>query len=192
MQLTRLGRFDILPLVSKEGGIALKACVITSCVIVLLAWSACYAVEPATKPQEPTTQSGVIYGREEGGPLPFPEQMVVGDVKDSSGNPVGGVAIKLFADGHLVEIAHTTSAGSYEMRLPLSVETDETVIMWFVAGTDQYLPQNVVLKQSSRANRIRLFSECAMEVKMRPQMRVDVTVMTESEFLASLKVKDCL
>jgi hypothetical protein len=134
----------------------------------------------------------VIHGREEGGPLPFPEQMIVGDVKDSGGKPIGGVAIKLFADGRLVEIAHTTAAGSYEMRLPLSVEKDETVIMWFMAGTDQFLPQSVILKQSSSASRIRLFSECTMEAKMRPQMRVDATMMTESEVLASLKVKDCM
>jgi hypothetical protein len=170
----------------------LRSCVILSCMIILLMWSACYGVDPVTKPQEVTPQSGVIQSRDEGGPLPFPEQMVVGDVKDSAGKPIGGVAIKLFADGRLIEIAHTTSAGSYEMRLPLSVEQDETVIIWFTASTDEYLPQNVVLKKSSNARKTGLFSECALEVKMRPQMRVDVTMMTEGEIIASLKVRDCI
>lgn len=170
----------------------MRACVIVSCMIVLLVWSACYAVDPATKPREETPQSGVIHSRKEGGPLPFPEQMVVGDVKDSGAKPIGGVAIKLFADGRLIEVAHTTSAGSYEMKLPLSVEKDETVIVWFIAGTDQYLPQSVLLKKSSTAARVGLFSQCALEVRMRPQMRVDVTLLTESEVVAALKVKDCL
>jgi hypothetical protein len=118
--------------------------------------------------------------------------MVVGEVRGSDGRPIGGVMVKLFADGHLVEIAHTTSAGSYEMPLPLNVERDETVVIWFVSTTGSLLPQCIVLKKSSNARKASLFSECTHEVRMRPQMRVDVTLVTEGELVASLKVKDCL
>jgi hypothetical protein len=134
----------------------------------------------------------VIHTLDEGGPLPFPEQVVVGDVKSSDGKPVAGVAIKLFADGRLIEIAHTTSAGSYEMKLPLSVEKDESVVMWFVESSSTFLPQCIVLKKSSMARSVNLFSECLVDVRMRPQMRVDATMLTEGELLASLKTRDCL
>ena len=160
--------------------------------VLILLYAASYAVEPPEKPEEPATQREMLRTEEEGGPLPFPEQMVVGDVKDSKGTPLGGVTVKLFADGRLTEIGHTTATGSYEMRLPLSVDRDETVVMWFISTTEDLLPQSVVLKKSSRADRAKLFSNCTMEVKMRPQMRVDVTLMSEDEFISSLKVKGCL
>jgi hypothetical protein len=118
--------------------------------------------------------------------------MVAGEVTGSDGMPIGGVMIKLFADGQLIEIAHTTAAGSYEMKLPLSIEKDETVVIWFVAGTDNLLPQCVLLKESSAAGKANLFSECTPSVNMRPQMRVDMTLVTEAESVAALKVKDCL
>jgi hypothetical protein len=120
--------------------------------------------------------------------------MVVGDVVGSDGNPIGGVMVKLFADGLLVEVGHTTAAGSFELRLPLSVERDETVVLWFMSttGTASLLPQCVLLKKSSKAGKANLFSECTSKVRMRPQMRVDVTMLTESELVASLKLKGCL
>ena len=182
----------ILPPVAVEGGRSLKRIVLISCLILVIFWASGYAVEPTTKPEETTPQSELLRSREQGGPLPFPEQMVVGEVTGSTGKPIGGVTVKLFADGRLVEVGHTTSAGSYEMRLPLSVERDETVVMWFASTTGNLMPQCVVLKKSSSARKASLFSECTLEVKMRPQMRVDVTLMTESEMVASLKMKNCL
>lgn len=170
----------------------MKPIIVIPCVILVLCWAAAHAVEPTTKPEESTPQSELLRSREQGGPLPFPEQMVVGEVTGSDGKPIGGVMVKLFADGGLVEVGHTTSAGSYEMRLPLSVERDETVVMWFVSTTGSLVPQCVVLKKSSSARKANLFSECTLEVKMRPQMRVDVTLLTETEVVASLKMKGCM
>jgi hypothetical protein len=175
-----------------EGGGELSKITLIWLVVLILVYSASYGVEPPAKPEEPATQREMLRTEEQGGPLPFPEQMVVGDVKDSKGTPLGGVTIKLFADGSLTEIAHTTATGSYEMRLPLSVDRDETVVMWFISTTEDLLPQYVVLKKSSGADRARLFSNCIIEVKMRPQMRVDATLLSESEFIASLKAKGCL
>jgi hypothetical protein len=50
----------------------------------------------------------------------------------------------------------------------------------------------VLLKDSSAARKANLFSECTPEVNMRPQMRVDMTLVTEAEAVAALKVRDCL
>ena len=170
----------------------MKRLILISCVILSLVYSAAYAVEPGSKPDETSTSSGVDRNIDRGSPLPFPEQMVVGEVVGSDGKPIGGVMVKLFADGLLIEVGHTTSGGSYELRLPLSIERDETVVMWFVSTTGVHLPQCIVLKKSSQASRANLFSECTHEARMRPQMRVDVTMMTEGELVASLKLKGCL
>lgn len=162
-----------------------------SCGILMLGYSFCGAVEPSTKPQE-TPASDLVRDRDDGATLPFPEQVVAGEVMGSDNKPIGGVMVKLFADGRLIEIAHTTASGSYEMKLPLSIEKDETVVIWFVASTDNLLPQCVLLKESAAARRANLFSGCTPEVSMRPQMRVDMTLVTEAEFVAALKVKDCM
>jgi hypothetical protein len=192
MLLTRRLRSDSLPVAASKGGRELKRLILISSVIFIAVCSAGHAVEPGSKSDETATSSDVSRRLDEGSPLPFPEQMVVGDVVGPDGKPLGGVMIKLFADGLLVDVGHTTSAGTYELRLPLSVERDETVVMWFVSTTGSVLPQCIVLKKSSQARKASLFSACIHEVRMRPQMRVDVTMMTESELVASLKMKDCL
>jgi len=160
--------------------------------VFLILISVAYAVEPGEQIQEPG-RSLLQHTEMEGGPLPFPEQLIAGDVTaGTTSTPVGGVMVKLFANGRLVEVAHTTSTGAYEMRLPLNVETDETVVLWFMATSGNYVPLCVVLKKSSGARKARVFSRCTPEVEMRPQMQVDVRLMTESETVASLKDKNCL
>ncbi|HEC83333.1 MAG TPA: hypothetical protein ENI46_02460 [Firmicutes bacterium] len=152
---------------------------------------ASYAAEPSGTPREETPQSKGITNIETGSPLPFPEQMIAGQGTDSSGNPLGGVFVKLFADGRLIQSTTTTSSGSYELRLPVNIDKDETVVLWFLPATDNLLPKNVVLKKSSAARKANLFSPCTEEVRIRPQMRVDVKLVNESEYLSSLKVKNC-
>ncbi|MFZ1947903.1 MAG: carboxypeptidase-like regulatory domain-containing protein [bacterium] len=162
---------------------------VTACVALLCAGA--YAAEPPGKPEESGPADRQLR-QEEGAPLGMPEQFVSGTVTDYAGKPLGGVVIKLFADGDLVRAAHTTANGAFEMPMPLNVEGDETVVLWFVSTTEPLQPQFVVLKQSSRAKSNRLFSPCALSAKMRPQMRVDVRLLTENEEMAVLKGKGCL
>jgi hypothetical protein len=169
----------------------MKTAVILIAISLTLLCSAALAVDPDTSPQETTPQPDV-HRDTEGAPRPFPEQMIVGVVTGSDGKPVGGVAVKLFANGRLVELTHTTSAGDYEVLLPLRVDEDETVVLWFVDTAGNYPPQEILIKESSRATEAGLFSDCIREVRMRPQMRVDVTLMTDSEMMASYKSSGCL
>lgn len=170
----------------------MKTPAILMIVVMLLLCSAALAVDPDTSPQETTPQPDLQQTHAEGAPHPFPEQMIVGVVTGSDEKPLGGVAIKLFADGRVVEVSHTTSAGDYEILLPLRVEEDETVVLWLIDTAGNYPPQEVVVKKSSRADGAGLFSGCIREVRMRPQMRVDVKLMTDSELLASYKSRGCL
>jgi hypothetical protein len=159
---------------------------------VLLLCSEALAVEPESTPQETTPEPERQLTVDEGAPGPFPEQMIVGKVTASNDEPLGGVTVKLFADGRLVEVAHTTAAGDYEMPLPLSIDHDETVVLWFMETGGDYPLQEAVLKESSRASDAGLFSRCTRDAKMRPQMRVDFKMMTDSELAASYKTRGCL
>ena len=161
--------------------------------VFLVLVSVLFAVEPATKTVETGSKSVLQRAELEGGPLPFPEQLIAGDVTvGAADTPIGGVMVKLFANGRLIDIAHTTSTGAYDLRLPLNVEDDETVVLWFVATSGNYVPKCVLLKKSSNARRANLFSRCVLEVEMRPQMQVDIRLMTEGETVTSLKNSRCL
>ena len=160
--------------------------------VVLLLCSAAFAVDPDTTPQETAPQPDLQRTVDEGAPQPFPEQMIVGKVTGSDDKPLGGVTIKLFANGRLVEVSHTTSAGDYEIQLPLRIDQDETVVLWFINTAGTHPPQKALIKKSSRAQGASLFSGCTREVRMRPQMRVDFSLMTDSELAASYKSRGCL
>ena len=157
----------------------------------VLVWAPAHAVEPAGKPED-TTKSGELERQSQNAPLAFPEQVISGNVTDSAGKPLGGVIVKLFANGSLVKVAHSAASGAYEMPMPLNVERDETVVLWFLSTGRPLQPQAVVLKQCSRARSADLFSPCILAVKMRPQMRVDVKLLTENEELSALKGRGCL
>ena len=160
--------------------------------MVLLLCSAALDVDPETGAQETTPQTDRQITTNEGAPRPSPEQMIVGKVTGAEDKPVGGVAVKLFANGLLVEVSHTTSAGDYEIPLPLRVDNDETVVLWFMDSAGNYPPQNILIKKSARAKDASLFSACTRDVRMRPQMRVDFKLMTDSEMAASYKTRSCL
>jgi hypothetical protein len=160
--------------------------------VVLLVCSAALAVDPDTTPQETTPQPDLQRTVDEGTPQPFPEQMIVGKVTGSDDKPLGGVTVKLFANGRLVEVSHTTSAGDYETPLPLRIDQDETVVLWFIDTAGTYPPQKALIKESSRAQEASLFSRCTQQVRMRPQIRFDFKLMTDSELAASYKARGCL
>lgn len=169
----------------------MKTMPLTISLLLLLMCSAALAVEPETGPQE-GTPAPIEINQPEGSPQPFPEQMIVGEVTGSDGNIIPGATVKLFANGELMEVAHTTAAGDYEIKLPLQIDADETVVLWFIDNAGNYPPQEVLLKEGSKAKSAGLFSKCAQEVKMRPQTRVDVKMMTVSEQAAFYKAKGCL
>jgi hypothetical protein len=190
--LTHGGLSAILPPVLTTGGRDVKTTAAFLSVLLAMTCIAGHASDQPTDPQENILQTDRLRTEREGGPMPFPEQVVVGKVTTAKGDPIGGVAVKLFADGMIVEVSHTTQSGDYEMRLPLSVESDETVVIWFIATSGDFMPQSVVLKKSRAASGAGLFSECTPETRMRPQMRVDAILMTEGELAASLKARGCL
>jgi hypothetical protein len=169
----------------------MKRSLLVSLVLVASLVLASYAAEPPGKPTGAGNQPP-IPPTPGNAPLSFPEQMISGSVTDAGSKPLGGVAIKLFASGALVQVTHTTPSGAYELRVPLNLERDETVVLWFVSTTEPLMPQAIVLKQSGLARSAGLFSPCTRETKMRTQMRVDVKLLTESEAVASLRGKGCL
>ena len=166
--------------------------------IAVLAFAA-YAVDPATDP--PDEQDAVrsrldqeLLDAAQGQPgtsLPFPRQFVVGRVTDLAGIGMGGSMVKLFADGEFVGSSRTNASGEFELDLPLNIETDETVVLWFVPSSDKYVMQAIVLKKSTVARQNGLFGRCTTEVDMGAQMTVSTALLTGDQLVASLKARGC-
>lgn len=166
--------------------------------VAVLAFAA-YAVDPASTPPDETEPVRTRRAddmldasqSQPGTSAPFPRQFIMGKVTDLGGTGMAGTGVKLFADGEIVEAGQTNSSGDFELDLPLNIETDETVVLWFVPSTDRYVMQSVIVKKSTVAGQSGLFSRCANEVSMQAQMRIDVSLMTEAEAVASVKAKGC-
>lgn len=171
-----------------------------TCLLLIAVFAfAAYAVDPATDP--PDEQDTVRSRRDQemldaaqgkpGTSLPFPRQFVVGQVTDIAGVGMAGTTVKLFADGELVGADRTNASGEFELDLPLNIETDETVVLWFVPSSDKYVMQVVVLKKSTVARQNGLFGRCTAEVDMRAQMTVGTALLTEDQMVESLKARGC-
>ena len=176
----------------------LRKTLICISLIAVLAGGA-YAVDPATSPPDETEpvrsgQDQEMLDASQGQPgtsLPFPKQFVVGKVMDVTGAGMGGVTVKLFADGELVESSRANAAGEFEIDLPLHLETDETVVLWFVPATDRYLLSCVVLKKSTAARQMGMFGRCANEVPMQAQMTLNASLLTQDQLMESIKARGC-
>ena len=160
--------------------------------VLVLSCSMALAVDPETKPADTKTTSELQRTTPDGTALPFPEQMVAGEITDPDGAALAGVMVKLFSDGRLIEVTHSTATGAYDIRLPLNMDADETVVLWFIATTGNLPPQCVVLKKSEAATKANIFSRCTPEVKMKARTRVDVRMMAEGDLAERLKAKGCL
>jgi len=172
---------------------------LTCLLLIAVLASAAYAVDPATSP--PDEQETVRSRRDQemldaaqgqpGTSLPFPRQFVVGRVTDLAGIGMAGTTVKLFADGEFVSSDRTNASGEFELDLPLNIETDETVVLWFVPSSDKYVMQAVVLKKSEVARRNGLFGRCTTEVVMQAQMTVATALFTGDQLIESLKARGC-
>jgi hypothetical protein len=158
-----------------------------------------YAVEPASKPPEDPNATRNERQRDlldaaqskTGTSAPFPRQFVMGKVTDLAGTGMGGTKVKLFADGEILESVQTNPSGYYEIELPLNIEKNQTVVLWFVPGTDRFLMQCVVLKKSQVADHNAIFGPCATTANIAAQMSLDVTMMTEDQLIEAIKAKGC-
>ncbi|MGQ9602795.1 MAG: carboxypeptidase-like regulatory domain-containing protein [bacterium] len=164
--------------------------VIYASILTLFIFQTGYSVEPSSREErpEPTTDRQSDWTPSTG----FPEQIFIGNVTDSKGNPLENVMVKFFANGRLVQSTRTTASGDFELKIPLNLDADETITIWFLPVTGNMMPKMAILKKSSAADKAGLFSPCADQVKLREQMRLDVRLLQEGEYVSNLKAKGCL
>jgi hypothetical protein len=102
---------------------------------------------------------------------------ISGVVKDQDRNPLRDVAVKLFVEGVLVASTTTDPTGAYDMRYPIDVGKDKTVMLWYVAPGTLWVPKAVVLHESKAALTSKAISPCIPRVQVKPFLEFNVQMV---------------
>ena len=142
--------------------------------MLLLATTAVLAVPPPGQrpPEETKVQEAPEFLRPIEG-----ETSISGLVDDQTKNPMPGVKVKLFVDGLLVISTVTDQAGAYNLRYPIDIGKDRTVMLWYVAPGTEWVPKAVVLHESRAAIAAHLISTCIPRVQVRPYLEFNVQIV---------------
>ncbi len=105
------------------------------------------------------------------------ETSIGGMVSDQAKNAMPGVHVKLFVDGLNVAAVTTDLAGAYNLRYPIDIGKDKTVVLWYVAPGSEWVPKAVVLHESRAALSTRLISLCIPRVQVKPFLEFNVTMV---------------
>jgi hypothetical protein len=105
------------------------------------------------------------------------ETSIGGMVSDQVKNAMSGVQVKLFVDGLNVAAVATDLAGAYNLRYPIDIGKDKTVVLWYIAPGTEWVPKAVVLHESRAALSARLISSCIPRVQVKPFLEFNVTMV---------------
>jgi hypothetical protein len=120
------------------------------------------------------------------------ETTIAGQVVDKSGKPVADATVKLYLGGLLVTEVMTSLDGSFEIVELIDYGRDVTVDMWFVPADDQFVMENVLLKESSAALQHRLYSPCVARIRLDPLTDMIVRLYDIDARNAKLQKDGCI
>lgn len=118
---------------------------------------------------------------------------VGGRVVDADGQPLGGIVVKMFANGMIISSATTTPDGSFEIEGNPQIGGNNTTTLWFQGQGDRFLPTGVILALGSVAAEKKLYPDCTRTVDfLGNTARIEVTMMTLDQRNAVIQESDCL
>jgi hypothetical protein len=117
---------------------------------------------------------------------------LTGRVHDLAGAPQPGIGVKAFSGGLLRGTAVTDQDGRYDLGFPVDIESDPSVVVWWLPGATRQVPELLVLRESAQARAARLWSPCLPRLELAPDLSYDLTLRREDEKLEQLASSDCL
>jgi len=119
------------------------------------------------------------------------EGSLSGTVKDVEGAGKANVQVKVFVDGFAQGQAVTGADGSYSLTYSYDPAADVSIIVWYVPPAG-FVPELVVLRESTRARQMGLWSPCVVRAPLAPSVTHDAVVYTESGKFDALSQSGCL
>lgn len=145
---------------------------------------------PIPDPRRLQDSSGDVAPAQRG---PLPTVQLEGRVVDSGGAPLGGIVVKVFANGVMASSAKTDPDGtfliaSYPMREPKG-----SAVIWFQCpDPDRYLDASVVLWAGKVAQEQRLFPDCTEFLRtVGGNATIEVTMRSVDERKMALIESQC-
>ncbi|MFH0778342.1 MAG: carboxypeptidase-like regulatory domain-containing protein [Candidatus Eisenbacteria bacterium] len=120
------------------------------------------------------------------------ETSITGVVEDQNQTPLKDVRVKLFVDGLLVHSTTTDKAGTYQLRYPIDIGKDKTVMLWYVSPENQLVPKAVVLHESRAAATAGFVSPCIPRVQVKPFLEFRVQMVDIATRNRQLAQSGCL
>jgi hypothetical protein len=122
-----------------------------------------------------------------------PAMVVGGNVVSRSGQPIGGVVVKMFANGVILNSTTTNPEGSFEIEGNPSVGGNNTTVLWFESPGSDRVSSSVILSLGDIAREQRLFPGCTPRLDfLGSTARVEVTMLTVDERNAAIRESGCL
>lgn len=119
------------------------------------------------------------------------EGSLSGMVKDVEGVGKAGVQVKIFVDGFAQGQTVTGADGAYSLSYPFDPSADVSIVVWYLPPAG-YVPELVVLRESTRARELGLWSPCVVRAPVAPSLTHDAVVYTESGKFDALSQSGCL
>ena len=119
------------------------------------------------------------------------ESSLSGTVKDVEGVGKSGVQVKVFIDGFAQGQAMTGADGAYSLTYRFDPAADASIVVWYLPPSG-YVPELVVLRESTRAREMGLWSPCVVRAPFAPSLTHDAIVYTESGKFDALSESGCL
>lgn len=113
-----------------------------------------------------------------------------GMTMDAEDLGLGGVQVKVFVDGYLKGSAVSGADGSFDTTFRYDELGDQTIVAWFVPQQG-YVPEVVVLRESSASKELGLWSPCLPRVDVSASVSYDATIYDEKSKFAALGEQDC-
>jgi len=134
------------------------------------------------KPSEPPQFIRTIQG----------ETSISGVVQDQNKKPLKDVMVKLFVEGVVAASAQTDGAGAYNLKYPIDIGKDKTVMLWYVAPGTQWVSKAVVLHESKAALASNLISPCIPRVQVKPFLEFNVQMVDVATRNRQIAQSGCL
>jgi hypothetical protein len=119
------------------------------------------------------------------------EASLSGTVSDEDGLGLGGVQVKVFVGGSLKGSGISGGNGGYEVTFRYDELGDESIIAWWVPQAG-YVPEIAVLRESTAAKKLELWSPCLPRIDIGPTISYNPTIYTEEKKFEQLGQSDCI
>ena len=115
-----------------------------------------------------------------------------GTVTDRDGSALTGVLVQLFVEGIASAATRTDTEGLYALEFSIDPQADETVAVWWVAPSEDLVPELALIRESTSDSEQGLWGPCVPRIGMVRLQTRSVRLLDHETFRRELARCVCL